>query len=145
MVNCTFHSSSQQTTPFSGWISTCLCKRLCGPLPAPLWLLGFHWFSAEVTCEAHGMEPLWVFPAEAKGGWGHVVSAGARLNPWACNILRVRNDLLSHRADASVFDIHPDRVWHHFVVAYMVVRYNGEGWHHFLGDKDILWNDHLMI
>lgn len=141
-----FHSSTQQTTPFSGWISTCcLCKCLCGLPSAPLWLLGFQWFSPQISCEAQGMEPVWHFPAEAGGRGGHVVSAGACLKSWACNISRVRNELLSHRANAGVFDSHPDRVWHHFVVACMVVRYNGEGWHHFPGDRDILWNDHLVI
>lgn len=42
-----------------------------------------------------------------------------------------------HRAHAGVFNIHPYRVGHHFIVICVVIGDNAEGWHHILGD----WND----
>lgn len=43
----------------------------------------------------------------------------------------------SHRAHACVFDIHPYRVRHHFIVVCVVIGDDAERWHHVLGD----WND----
>lgn len=43
----------------------------------------------------------------------------------------------THRAHAGVFDVHPYRVGHHFIVICVVIGHDAEGWQHILGD----WND----
>lgn len=64
------------------------------------------------------------------------MSAQLRFHLNAGTVWWVRNELISHRANAGIFDIHPKRVRHHFVVTCMVVRYNAERWHHFFGNRD---------
>lgn len=51
----------------------------------------------------------------------------------------------SHRAHTGVLDIHPNWVWHHFIVICMVVDYNAEWWQHFLGNFNHPGNQYLAL
>lgn len=64
------------------------------------------------------------------------------LNRCSTHILKLHGRVLwitadtqcSHRAHAGVIDIHPNRIWHHFVAAGVVVGHNAEWGQHLFGN-----------
>lgn len=52
---------------------------------------------------------------------------------------------MSHRAHAGVLNIHPNRVWHHFIGVCMVVGYDAERREHFFGDRNHQGNKELTF
>lgn len=64
------NKKSTKKIPFSVWVPAfhLVYKVLCRLSPAPLWLLGLQWFSAEASCDSPSTEKDWFSSPGAKGG-----------------------------------------------------------------------------
>lgn len=142
---CDFNRTIKRT----GNKSTRKYLFLCGSLPLVYCMKPFvdcrqphcgFWRSSDFQLKhlqiLQGQMRIEFFHPELKEEGEHVRVSSTTFSVWW-----VRKELISHRAYAGIFDIHPKRVWHHFVVTCMVVRYNAEWWHHFFGNGDSHWHE----